>query len=101
MFHGVSKVFVSVIVPNKRIPESVLEKVNKKISFMCKNNNFVFVDNSNISNIHPFDDGLDLVESDRCILANNVIDRTNIFLLTHLYLQNIHMHTMEWLIKVL
>lgn len=49
MFHGVSKVFVSVIVPNKRIPESVLEKVNKKISFMCKNNNFVFVDNSNNS----------------------------------------------------
>ena len=45
------------IVPNKRIPESVLEKVNKKISFMCTNNNFVFVDNSNISNIHPFDDG--------------------------------------------
>ena len=80
MSQGVSKVFVSVIVQN---PESLLEEVNEKISFMCKNNNFIFVDNSNISSIHLFDDGLHLVESGRCILANNVIDRINNFLLTH------------------
>ena len=54
MSHGVSKVFVSAIVRNKRIPESLVE-VNEKIAFMCKNNNFIFVDNSNISNIHLFD----------------------------------------------
>ena len=77
MSHGVSQVFVSAIVRDKRISESVLEEVNKKISFMCKNNNFIFVDNSNISIIHLFDDGLHLVESGRCILANNVIDRIN------------------------
>ena len=59
MSQGVSKVFVSVIVQN---PESLLEEVNEKISFMCKNNNFIFVDNSNISNIHLYDDGLHLVE---------------------------------------
>ena len=67
MSHGVSKVFVSAIVRNKRIPELLLEEVNEKISFMCKNNNFIFVDNSNISNIHLFDDGLYLVESGKCI----------------------------------
>ena len=44
---------------------------------MCKNNNFIFVDNSSISNIHLFDDCLHLLESSRCILANNVIDRIN------------------------
>ena len=44
---------------------------------MCKNNNFIFVDNSSISNIHLFDDGLHLLESSRCVLANNVIDRIN------------------------
>ena len=92
MSQGVSKVFVSVIVQN---PESLLEEVNEKISFMCKNNNFIFVDNSNISSIHPFDDGLHLVESGRCILANNVIDRINNFLLTHCHQPNIHIHTME------
>ena len=77
--HGVSKVFVSAIVRNKKIPESFLEEVNEKNSFMCKNNNFIFVDNSNVSNIHLFDDGLHLLESGRCILAYNVIDRINNF----------------------
>ena len=95
MSHGVSKVFVSKIVRNKRIPESLLEEVNEKISFMCKNNSFIFVDNSNISNIHLFDDGLHLVELGRCILANNVIDRINNFLLEHRHHPNIHIHTME------
>ena len=38
------------------IAETVLEEVNKKISFMCKNNNFTFVDNSNISNMDLFND---------------------------------------------
>ena len=95
MSHGVSKDFVSVILRNQRIPESVLEEVNEKISLMCKNNDFIFVDNSNISNIHQFDDGIHLVESCRCILANNVIDRINNFLLTHLHHPNRHIHTME------
>ena len=36
--HVVPKDFVSAIVRNKSRPESVLEKVHKKISFMCKNN---------------------------------------------------------------
>ena len=64
MSHKVSKVFVSAIVQNKRIPKSLLEEVNKNNSFMCKNNNFA--DNSNITNIHLFDDGLHLEESGRC-----------------------------------
>ena len=76
---SIENIFVSAVVRNKRIPESLLEEVNEKISFMCKNNNFIFVDNSNISNIHLFDDDLHLVESGRCILANNVIDRINNF----------------------
>ena len=33
---------------------------------MSKNNNFIFVGNSNISNVHLFDDGLHLVEPGRC-----------------------------------
>ena len=95
MSHGVSKVFVSAIVRNKRIPESLLEDVNEKISFMFKNNNFIFVNNSNISNIRLFDDALHLVESGRCILENNAIGCTNIFLVTHLHHPNIKIYTME------
>ena len=56
---------------------------------MCKNNNFIFVDNSNTLNVHLFDDGLHLVELGRCILANNLIDCINNFLLTNLYHPNI------------
>ena len=77
-------------------PEPLLEEVNEKISFMCqKNNNFIFVDNSNISNIHLFDDGLHLLESGRCILANNITDRINNFLLTYLHHPHLHIHKME------
>ena len=95
MSHRLLKVFVWAIVRNKRIPESLLEEVNEKICFKCKDNNFIFVDNSNISNIHLFDDGLHLVESRRRILANNVIDRINNSLLTHRHHPNIHIHAME------
>ena len=52
MSHEISNVFVPVIVTNKRIPELVLEDINKNMSFMFKNNNFIFVGNSNISNVH-------------------------------------------------
>lgn len=69
-----SKVFVLAIVQNKRISKSVLQEVNKKISFICKNNNFILVDNSNVSNDHLFGDGIHMVELGWCILANNVID---------------------------
>ena len=57
---------------------------------MCKNNNFIFVNYSNISNIHLFDDDLHLVESCRRILADNVIDSLNNFLLAQLHHTNIH-----------
>ena len=90
MSQVVQKDFVSAIVRNKSKPESVLEQVNKNISSMCKNNNFIFVNNSNISNIYLFNDDLHLVESCRCILENNVIDSLNNFLLTQLHHTNIH-----------
>ena len=76
------KRFVSLIVLNKKILESFIEEVNEKIPFMCKNNNFVFVDNQNIFNTLLLDNGLHLMETVRCILANNVID---CFYSTHKY----------------
>ena len=101
MSHGVSKVFVSAIVRNKRIPESLLDEINEKISFMCKTNNFIFVDNSIISNIHLFDDDLYLLESERRILANNVIDRINNSLLTHLHHPDMQISDLQILFKVI
>ena len=99
--HGVSKVFVPAIVRNKKIPElAAFEEVNKKISFMCKNNNFIFVDNSIISNIHLFDDILQLVESGYNImlimsLINNITDLINKLLFTHFHHPSIYVHTLQ------
>ena len=84
MSHGAPKIFVSVIVRYKRIK--------------YKNNNFIFVDNSSMSNIHLFDEGLYLVELCGCILAN-VIDRLNNYLSLHLHHPNIRIQTMQLLIE--
>ena len=59
---------------------------------MCKNNDFIFADNSNISNIHLFDDRPHLVESGRCVIANNVIDRIHNYII---HLPNMPIHTIE------
>ena len=46
------------------------------------------------SNIDLYDDGLHLLELGRCILANNVSDRINNFLLTHLH--HLHRTYTQW-----
>ena len=62
---------------------------------MCKNINFIFPDNINISNIDLFDAGLGSVKPGTCILADNDIDLINVFLLTNTNHSNIHRYTME------
>ena len=93
MPYRVSNFFVSAIVQNKRIPELVLEEVKGKISFMRKNNDFIFVYNSNISNIHLFDDHLHLVvELGRCVIANDVIARIHNYII---HPSSMHIHSIE------
>ena len=78
-FFGVRKVIVSSIVYNKRVPNSFVDEANSKIVSMCKHNSFEYINNGNISSIHLFDDGLHLLESGMCILANNFIGKLNYF----------------------
>ena len=40
---------------------------------MCKHNSFEYINNENISKVDLFDDGLHLLKSVMCILANNFI----------------------------
>ena len=47
---------------------------------MCPYNSFVFIDNNNIPTSSLFRDGLHLLETGNRILANNFIDKLNIFL---------------------
>ena len=90
MSFGVSQVIVSGIVYNKKVANSFVDEVNSKIISMCEHNTLGYINNGNISNIHLFDDGLHLLESGMCILANNFICRLNYFLRTHLHHPNVH-----------
>ena len=89
MSFGVSKVVVSAIVFNKKVANSFVDEVNSKVISKSEHNSLGYINNGNVSNIHLFDDGLHLLESGICILANNFICRLNYFLRTHLHHPNV------------
>ena len=66
---GVMDLFLSGINFNKRIPYTVIKKVNEKIADMCNKNGIVFIENGNISNVDLYQDGLQLLERGKCLLA--------------------------------
>ena len=80
---GVMNLFVSGIAFNKRLPYTVIKKVNEKIVDMCKKNGIVFIDNGNISNMDLYQDGSHLLERGKCLLAKNFIIVLNNFLNMH------------------
>ena len=80
---GVMDLFISGIAFNKRLPYTVIKKVNEKIVDMCNNNDIVFIDNGNISNMDLYQDGFHLLERGKCLLAKNFIFVLNNFLNMH------------------
>ena len=54
--------FVSGIAFNKRLPYTVIKKVNEKIVDMCKKNGIAFIDSGNIFNMNLYQDGSHLLE---------------------------------------
>ena len=93
--YGIENVFNSSVVYNKRSSGYFLEPVNAQIAKFCKENNYGFIDHSNINSRHLYDDGLHLLESGNIILANNVINCLNTFFPQPLS------HPNRWLIYVL
>ena len=80
---GVMDLFVSGIAFNKRLPYTVIKKVNEKIVDMFKKNGIVFIDNGSISNMDLYQDGLHLPERGKCLLIKNFIFAVNSFLNMH------------------
>ena len=76
---GVKKVLVSGIVVNNKLTSAYISNVNQRISNMCRDNSFVFIDNISISTSSLFRDGLHLLEVRKRILANNFIENLNNF----------------------
>ena len=79
---GVKRVLISGIVVNNKLTSAYISSVNQRISNMCRDNSFVFIDNNNILTSSLFRDGLHLLEVGKRILANNFIDNLNRFLRT-------------------
>ena len=79
---GVKRVLISGIVVNNKLTSAYISSVNQRISNMCRDNSFVFIDNNNIPTPSLFRDGLHLLEVGKRILANNFIDNLNRFLRT-------------------
>ena len=65
---------ISGIVVNNKLTNAYISSVNQRISNMCRDNSFVFIDNNNIPTSILFRDGLHLLEVGKRILANNFID---------------------------
>ena len=80
---GVMDLFVSGIAFNKRLPYTVIKKVNEKIADMCNKNGLFFIDNGNTSNMDLYQDGSHLLERGKCLLANSFIFVLNNFLNMH------------------
>ena len=77
---GVTRILISGIVVNKKLTSAYISSVNQRISNMCRDKSFVFIDNNNIPTSSLFRDGLHLLEMGKRILANNFIDNLNNFL---------------------
>ena len=71
---GVKRILIFGIVVNNKLASAYISSVNQRISNMCRDNSFVFIDNNNILTSSSFRDDLHLLEVGKRILANNFID---------------------------
>ena len=86
--YGVCKIFISSICFNNRTNNEYRMAINNKISQLCRENNFKFINNNSITEKHLYRDDLHLLYSGKIILANNIINTINDFLSMHLYFPN-------------
>ena len=77
---GVKYIFLSGLVYTKRIITEFLEDVHLKLVNVCKEMQVYFIDNTNITGLYHFRDGLHLLESGKKLLANDFVSNFNNFL---------------------
>ena len=76
----VKRILISEIVVNNKLESGYMSSVNQRVSNMCRDNSFAFIDNNSIPTSSFFCDFLHLREIGKRILANNFIDNFNNFL---------------------
>ena len=76
--HNISTVFISSIVYSAKVNYELLCKVNNFLH-ECVKNGFYFIDNAAVMERDLWKDGVHMVESDKCLVANNFICHLNNF----------------------
>ena len=74
---GIYNIFISELVPTRRITEDAIEKVNELIKDVCKVERCFYVSNDNITDANLFKDGLNLLDNGKQILSNNFVFNVN------------------------
>lgn len=76
--HGVNDIFISSVVCRKsNFLNEKIKKVNFLLRLLCNENDFIYIDNSNINELDLWEDGLHLLECGKVKLANNYINSLN------------------------
>ena len=76
--HQVNSIFISSLVCcNSAHLNRKIKSFNVILEKLCQSNRFIFINNSNITEMGLADDDLHLKESGKCILANNFVNGLN------------------------
>ena len=76
----VKRTLISRMVVNNKLTSAYISSANQRISNMCRDNSYVYIDNNNIPTSSLFRDDLHLLEIGKRILANNFKDNLSNFL---------------------
>ena len=78
--HNIGTVFICSIVYSTKVNYELLCKLNNLLHEKCVKNGFYFSDNSALTERDLWKDGVNMVESGKCLVANNSICHLNNFL---------------------
>ena len=78
--HNIGTVFISSIVYSTKVNYELLCKVNDFFHEECVKKGFYFIDNSAVTERDLWKDGVHMVKSAKCLVANNFICHFNNFL---------------------
>ena len=79
---GVPDIAISEVLPRKSIVvTAIIRKVNDRVRELCKNNKFHFISNQHITRDLLDHDGVHLTDLSTEILADNIVDYINNFIL--------------------
>ena len=78
--NNIVMVFISSIAYSSQVNPSLLQQLNGLLFDECRRNGFKFVDNGAVSESDLWTDGIQMIESGKRFIANNLINSLNYFL---------------------